>query len=83
MKVTLNLLGLTALFLIGTGSAVAGPDLSGDEFATRYLATPLGCAKNEIGKITKVDVVSGKEVAKLTKGQLKVDPTKKFAVIRS
>ena len=30
-----------------------------------------------------MDVISGKEVAKLTKGQMKVDPAKKFAVIYS
>jgi hypothetical protein len=80
MKLALKLASLIALVVIGTGPAIARPDLTAADVVSHqdYAAD---CDKKNIGKITKVDVITGKEIAKLTKGGMKVDPSKKFAVI--
>lgn len=60
-----------------------GRDLSAAEVISRNLNNTAGCQAGEIGSITKVEVISGKQVGKLTRGGLKVDPAKMFVVVYS
>jgi hypothetical protein len=83
MKFARTINGLIALCLVSSGSVFAASDMSAADIVGNQRSEVATCSKNEIGKITKVDVISGKEVAKLTKGQMKVDPTKKFVVVYS
>lgn len=83
MKLASTIKGLIALVVVSSGSLFAASDLSAADIVSSQQSVVAACSKNEIGKITKVDVISGKEVAKLTKGQMKVDPTKKFVVVYS
>lgn len=67
--------------VISLNPAFAASPISATDIVSRQREQASSCSNNETGKITKVDVISGREVARITKGQMKVDTSKKFVVI--
>lgn len=83
MKFSSVLVSHITFVVISFNPAFAASTLSATDIVSQQRANGSSCAKNETGKITKVDVISGKEVARITKEQMKVDSSKRFVIIYS
>lgn len=80
MKSTLIFACAMAL-LCSALAAASEPELSADEWLNRNRYLGDGCPQTDIGTITKVDVLTSKKILSLTKGQMKVPPSKLFPVM--
>lgn len=81
MKFSSVLVSHITFVVISLNPAFAASSLSATDIVRRQLQLASSCLNNETGKITKVDVISGKEVARITQGKMKVDASKRFLVI--